>query len=262
MLIVVFCLASMVFGINLPDFPQTVLCDAVTSTGICSLYIDLRSFGQDKFPNLTVELQASGQPATSFTVALIGANDPIRFTDPDLAIGSTPANVSTIAFNYWIGYTQYTKAAVAAGTALSGANLPTAKTGAWALDIGTDGTIDITPAADNVTGYASATLALAGIPAVANMHQRIGTVTVANTSGADFIPGTTNLDAVGIAAIYADYTANYATIKEHTYTIATPSTASFTAINLSGYRYLKMLYSSKAGGGATSAITGKISGWR
>lgn len=128
-------------------------------------------------------------------------------TATGMGIGSTPQNVANTAFEFHVNGKEYTKAAVAAGTALSGDDLPTAKTGAWALDIGVNGTVDITPATDNATGYASSVLALAAIPAVATDHVRMGTVAVANATGTDFVPGTTALDAANITDTYADGTA-------------------------------------------------------
>lgn len=96
---------------------------------------------------------------------------------PALAIGSTPENVANADLDFHLAGTEYHKDAVAAGTALSGDNVPQSKYGGWALDIGIDLTIDITPAADNATGYADAAAAIAGIPAVAGSHIRMGTVT-------------------------------------------------------------------------------------
>lgn len=123
-------------------------------------------------------------------------------TSPGLSDHASNPNVTTLAFDYTIDGAQYHKAT--ANTALSGDNLPTAKTGAWRLEIGADGTIDIIPAADNSTGYASAATALAAIPAVSADHIAVGTVVVANTSGSPFDPGTTNVDAANIATTYAD----------------------------------------------------------
>ncbi len=123
-----------------------------------------------------------------------------------LAIGSTKSNVANNAFNYVYAGIGYTKAAIAAGTALSGAELPTAKSGAWALDIGIDNTIDVVPATDNATGYASAALAAAGLPAVAANHVRMGYVTVVNATGANFVPGTMNLDTPNTTVAYTNST--------------------------------------------------------
>lgn len=122
---------------------------------------------------------------------------------PGLAIGSTAQNVSNVAFNFQVSGIQYPKAAIAAGTALAGDTIPQNLFGAFRLEIGADGTVDIVKAADNVTGYASAALALTGLPDLSDAHVEMGTVSVVNTSAA-FIPGTTALDAVGVTAVYTD----------------------------------------------------------
>jgi len=125
-------------------------------------------------------------------------------TKTGIAIGSTVQNVANGAFDYLIGGVRYSKAAVAAGTALSGDTLPDGKYGAWALEIGVDGTVDILPAADNGTGYASEADAIAGIPAASADHAIMGYVTVL-TSGATFEPGTTGLDAATVTDKYYDW---------------------------------------------------------
>jgi hypothetical protein len=137
---------------------------------------------------------------------------------PVLRIGTTNTNVRTDSFSYLIGSTYYFRAAVAAGTALSGSNVPDGTYGAWALEIGANGTIDIIAATDNATGYGSASLAIAGLPAVAASHVRIGTVTAMN-AGAVFIPGTTALDAGTVTEAYADIanaTCSYGFLKIRT----------------------------------------------
>lgn len=116
-----------------------------------------------------------------------------------LAIGSTAANVANGEFTYRINGQIYRKDADAVGVALSGANVPDAKAGGWALDIDIGGTITIIPATDNATGYTTELLAKAGIPAIAVADTvRLGTVTVLN-SGAIFDPGTTDLNAVTVS---------------------------------------------------------------
>ena len=120
-----------------------------------------------------------------------------------LALGSTKPNVANIAFDFHINGKEYSKAAVSGGTVLAGDNIPQNLYGAWALDIGINKTIDITPATANATGYASAILALAGIPAVAADHIRMGTVSVIKTD-AVFIPGTTDLDDGATTDVYTD----------------------------------------------------------
>lgn len=131
-----------------------------------------------------------------------------------LAIGSTKPRVANAAFDYMIAGVKYNKAAVSAGTALSGDDLPAGKTGAWALDIDAAGTITIAEAAGNDEGYASAALALAGLPAVATAKCRMGTVVVANATEAVFDPGTTDLDTASITATYADATTVYNSISD------------------------------------------------
>ena len=90
-----------------------------------------------------------------------------------------------------------------AGTALTGSNIPSGKYGAWRLEIGSDGTIDVVAASANATGYASALLALAGLPALTSGHVAIGTVTVMK-SDADFTVGTTALSAANVTAAFTD----------------------------------------------------------
>lgn len=117
-----------------------------------------------------------------------------------LAIGTTAENVANSAFQYRINGVVYLKAADAVGVALSGANVPDAKAGAWALDINEAGIITIIPATDNATGYTTELLARAGVPAIAVADTvRMGVVSILN-SGAIFDPGTTALDAVTVSS--------------------------------------------------------------
>lgn len=118
-----------------------------------------------------------------------------------LAIGSSKDSVANSEFTYRINGAVYTKAADSVGVLLSGATVPLSKAGGWALDIDSAGTITIIPATDNGTGYASEVLAKAGIPAIVVADTvRLGTVTVLNTAGGAFIPGTTLLDAVTVSS--------------------------------------------------------------
>lgn len=124
-------------------------------------------------------------------------------TKTGLAIGSTKTAVSSDAFDYIIGGVQYSKAAVDAGTAPGNDVIPEGLYGAVAFDIGTNGTIDAIEAAGNATGYATAALAIAGIPDPAADHARIGTVTASISSGT-FTFGTTLLDAANTTVAYTD----------------------------------------------------------
>lgn len=122
---------------------------------------------------------------------------------PGLAIGSTTTAVSNVAFTYTINGVQYSKAAVAAGTAPGNDVVPQSTFGAVAFDIGTDGTIDAVEAPDNATGYASAALAAAALPAAAADHARMGYVTATKSDGA-FTFGTTDLNAANTTVAYTD----------------------------------------------------------
>lgn len=122
---------------------------------------------------------------------------------PDLAIGSTATAVSNAAFDYQIAGVRYSKAAVAAGTAPGNDVIPEGLYGAVALDIDAAGTITVAEATANSTGYATAALAVAGIPAVASGKARMGTVSASISSGT-FTFGTTDLDAANTTVAYTD----------------------------------------------------------
>jgi hypothetical protein len=123
--------------------------------------------------------------------------------NPTLAIGSTPTAVASAAFEYIINGNLYNKAAVAAGTAPGNDVVPQALYGAVAFDIGTDGTVDAVEATANATGYASAALAVAALPAVAANHARMGWVTATKSDGT-FTFGTTELGAANTTVAYTD----------------------------------------------------------
>jgi hypothetical protein len=123
---------------------------------------------------------------------------------PGLAIGSTPANVSNVAFVYTVAGVQYSKAAVAAGVAPGNDVVPVDTYGAVALDIDSAGTVTIAEAAANVTGYPTAALALTGIPAVAATKARMGTVSVIRATAGAFTFGTTSLADGDTTVVYTD----------------------------------------------------------
>lgn len=140
------------------------------------------------------------------------------FTTPGLAIGSTPTAVSSLAFDYIINGTGYSKAAVTAGTAPGNDVIPQSTFGAVAFDIGTDGTIDAIEAPANATGYGSAALAAAALPAAATDHARLGYVTATKSDGA-FTFGTTNLNASNTTVAYTSSTGIFVQIAA---AVATP----------------------------------------
>lgn len=123
---------------------------------------------------------------------------------PGLAIGTTKPNVSNAAFDYQIGGVQYSKAAVAAGTAPGSDVIPTGKYGAVAFDIGTNGTIDAISATGQTAGtFTTAATAIAALADPAADHARMGYVTASKSDGA-FTFGTTNLDAANTTVAYTD----------------------------------------------------------
>ncbi|MFH2074245.1 MAG: hypothetical protein ABIJ57_02685 [Pseudomonadota bacterium] len=125
-------------------------------------------------------------------------------TMPVLAIGSTKPDVSTIAFNYVVNGPMYYKAAVAAGTSLTPTTLvPQDMYSAWALDIGTNGTIDVLACAAQGTGYTPESAAIAALPAVAADHVRMGYLTVISDTGA-YTPDTAELDDAALTVSYVD----------------------------------------------------------
>ncbi len=134
---------------------------------------------------------------------------------PALAKGSTDQNVANVAFDYTVDGIRYTKAAIAAGTAPGNDVIPEDLYGAVALDIGVNGTVDIIEAPNNSVGYATAALAVAGLPAKAASHARMGTVTAMKDNGA-FTFGTTALDAANTTVAYIDGDTPFSSIDINT----------------------------------------------
>ena len=138
------------------------------------------------------------------TVSVIKVDVDFLNSAPTLAIGTTNTKVSHVEFTHWHAQAEKTEPALAAGATLTGDTVPQNKYGAFRFEIGADETLDLVPADDNVTGYDSAVLALADLPAVGANHAVVGTFTVINTDVAGFIPGTTALDAGTVTVVYAD----------------------------------------------------------
>lgn len=128
---------------------------------------------------------------------------------PAAAIGSTPQNVATGAFDYWIMGTAYSKAAVPAGTALNAESVPLGKYGAQALDIDAAGTITAVSAPANTTGYLTAAAAAAALPASVSGRIRATYVTASKSDGA-FVFGTTSLAAANTTVAYTSSALNAA----------------------------------------------------
>lgn len=152
---------------------------------------------------------------TDFTqVATLGMT-----TTAALAIGTTLTNVAYGLFSYFVAGVGYSKPALAAGVAPGTDAIPEDKYGAIALDIGADNTVDVIPATLNTTGYTTAALAIAGIPAAGAGHVRMGTVTVMKSDGA-FTFGTTALNATNATVAYTSTAVktNYGATYEKAYT--------------------------------------------
>jgi hypothetical protein len=126
-------------------------------------------------------------------------------TSPALAIGSTTQNVAYAAIAYWISTTRYTKAVNTVGVAPGTDVIPQGKYGAVALDIDSAGTVNITSARYNTTGYTTAALAVADIPPCMLTRCRMGTVSAMKSDSA-FTFGTTALNAGSTTVAYTNAT--------------------------------------------------------
>jgi hypothetical protein len=104
---------------------------------------------------------------------------------------------------YYISGRMYTRTAISSGTPLSGDNIPQGKYGAWQLEIGADGNIDVVQASNNSTGYDSDSEAVLGLPAVSANHASMGSITAMKSDG-EFQPGTTDLDDANTTVSYSD----------------------------------------------------------
>lgn len=127
----------------------------------------------------------------------------------NLRIATTTANIRYDSFRYYIAGVEYTLAASAAGGIAPGNDVvPIATFGCIALEVGTDGVVDVIEAANNATGYASAALARAGLPAKQANHVRFANLVVTKSDGA-FTFGTTSLNAANVTATYRSAIQDY-----------------------------------------------------
>lgn len=124
---------------------------------------------------------------------------------PGLAIGSTDTSIATGLIYYVISSAFYTKAAVAAGTALAAGTIPQDKWGIYRVVIGADGTIDVLAGAANfTTGYADEAAAIAALPAVTASHADLGYFTVLTAVGSAFIGNTDGLQGGSSGNVSSD----------------------------------------------------------
>lgn len=127
------------------------------------------------------------------------------FDDPGINSNIRPTVQNVLGhhtFIYDIGGTIYHFPKNTLGMSVGTDVIPAGKYGAIAVDVGTDLVAHITSATGNTAGYTTKALALAGIPAVAANHVRMGTVAVIKSDG-DFTFGTTAFNAPGVTTAYA-----------------------------------------------------------
>lgn len=123
-------------------------------------------------------------------------------TDPTLAIGTTnAARVKHSDFSYEIQSKSYSKSS--SEVALTGDAIPQGLYGAWSLKIDTDGTITVTAAGSNGTGYATPRIALDALGTSDGDSAYMGYVTVIKSDGA-FTPDTTLLSASNVTDTFTD----------------------------------------------------------
>lgn len=106
--------------------------------------------------------------------------------------GSTDTAVATGALRFLITgqAASEAKAAVTTGTAIGAQTVPADKWACYAMDIATGGTITITAAAANTTGYATEALAIAACPARVTAKARLGYFTVKTKAATAWIAAT------------------------------------------------------------------------
>jgi hypothetical protein len=122
-------------------------------------------------------------------------------TPPTLVIGSiSAAKVKNSAFKYRIGDYTYSKAS--AETTMSGDDVPANKWGAWLLEIDVDGTITVSQAGDNGTGYATPKAAISALTSSGSSYAILGFVLIYTT--ATFTPGTTLFSAATVTDYFCD----------------------------------------------------------
>ena len=148
-----------------------------TGTRVINIRPQFRSLGTTKISVVDLVWQASHTKSNGDTGLV---------SSPLLAVGTTAENIRNYAFSYRIAGTNYTKAAVAAGTVLSGAtNIAASKFGGFKVYIETDGTVTTKPPGTAQT-YANAALATVAIDAITNETRflEIGKVLIANDADA------------------------------------------------------------------------------
>jgi hypothetical protein len=113
-------------------------------------------------------------------------------TTPTLAEGSSDTTaIANSAFTYDIQGYSYSKAAAETTFPSGLSTVPQNKHGAFALKINSSGTVTITEADDNSTGYDSIALAVEDLDAMDSESCFMGFIVVSPTGSGGFVPGTT-----------------------------------------------------------------------
>jgi hypothetical protein len=112
--------------------------------------------------------------------------------------GGSPTVKAANAINAVAGGAAVYKAANTDMAALAG-TLATAKSAAWAFYVDAAGTLSVSA---KTADAASASAALALLPAVPANKTLVGYLTVANATGADFVGGTTAIDTASLTITY------------------------------------------------------------
>ena len=123
-------------------------------------------------------------------------------TDPTLVIGASDTKkVKHSDFDFEVQSKSYSKSS--SEVALTGSAIPTGLFGAWSLRVATDGTITVTAAGDNATGFLTPRIALDALTTSDADSAYMGYVTVTKSDGS-FTPDTTALNASNVTATFTD----------------------------------------------------------
>jgi len=118
------------------------------------------------------------------------------------SIGSTLTQVASVAFDFALDGVNYTKAAVAAGSALTATTVPTTKWGLFGWEVVAAGTVTSLDAAGNATGYNTEALAIAAMPSQTSNKIFFMYITVCRTGSGGFVGATTQLDDANTVVHY------------------------------------------------------------
>ena len=142
---------------------------------------------------------------TQLKAAIVALNDNGVKTDPSLAVHACTSYVNVASTVYQITGSEYKL--IETKATLSGlGTIPANKYGAFAFDVDATGTVTAYSATANPTGYTTAPLAIAGLPAVASTSVRLGTLAEFGGFSTAFVPGTTVLSAGSAIASFTDST--------------------------------------------------------